>query len=330
MSFGAIITLICVLTGLGTALGWFAARLTHDGAQAPKAPHRPDKPADYEAEPTPQRKQTASFIPSLRKDIGTSNTHLAYQPKLDVRTQEFCAAEALFRWSPSDKRNLAVEDIIRATEESGDIRELTHWVLKQAIADQLVLMDSGIDITTFINISGTLISDSDFTLEAIGIMKGVPGKIGIEITETSVIEHPDRALANLELYRSAGAQIGIDDYGTGLSSLRYLKRIPADELKIDRDFVKDLTKSHRDPMIVRSTIDLAHALGLTVTAEGVDDATQMALLKVMGCDQLQGFLIAKPMPLNNLVEFMNDTERQNSVINPEVSLLPKQANAAQS
>ena len=130
------------------------------------------------------------------------------------------------------------------------------------------------------------------------------------------------------MYRSAGAQIGIDDYGTGLSSLRYLKRIPADELKIDRDFIKDLTKSHRDPMIVRSTIDLAHALGLSVTAEGVDDATQMALLKVMGCDQLQGFLIAKPMPLSDLVEFMNDTERQQSVINPEVSLLQKRAGSA--
>ena len=138
------------------------------------------------------------------------------------------------------------------------------------------------------------------------VIARVPNRIGIEITETAVIENFDRALSNLELYAAAGIEIAIDDYGTGLSSLHYLKRLPANELKIDREFVKDLTRSHRDPMIVRSTIDLAHALGMRVTAEGVDDPMQLALLKAMGCDQLQGFNVAKPMHLPAFIDYVRN------------------------
>lgn len=261
---------------------------------------------------------------SLRKALLTEAVSLVYQPKLDVRAGAFNTAEALFRWNTEEGRLLSVSELIVNAERHGAITDLTLWTLRRAVSDQLTLMDNGIDLATFVNLSGHLISDSEFTLQAIEIIKSVPGKIGLEITETSVIEHSDRALANLEMYSAAGAEIAIDDYGTGLSSLRYLKRIPAQELKIDREFIKDLTNSHRDPMIVRSTIDLAHALGLRVTAEGVDDATKMALLKVMGCDQLQGFHIAKPMPLTELVSFMQDTERKDSLLNPTLSLLPAQ------
>ena len=274
---------------------------------------------------TSARKSSKEIVRRLRDALGSGEVSLAYQPKLDVREKAFRTAEALFRWDSSEGRNMNIGELIVAAERHGAIRDLTIWSLKRAVSDQLSLIDNGIDLKTFVNVSGRLISDSEFTLQAIEIIKATSGKIGIEITETSVIEHAGHALANLELFSAAGAEIAIDDYGTGLSSLRYLKRIPAQELKIDREFIKDLTSSHRDPMIVRSTIDLAHALGLKVTAEGVDDPTKMALLKVMGCDQLQGFFIAKPMPLTALVEFMQDIEKQNSLINSEVSLLPGQA-----
>lgn len=277
--------------------------------------------ADY-SESLAARVSVTDSISKLVEALKTDEVSLSYQPKLDVRDQAFKSAEALFRWDPEAGRQLSVGDMIIKAERQGAIEELTLWTLKRAVSDQLTLLDHGIDMRTFVNLSGHLISDSEFTLQAIEIIKAAQGRIGLEITETSVIRHAGNALANLELFSAAGAEIAIDDYGTGLSSLRYLKRIPAQELKIDREFIKDLTSSHRDPMIVRSTIDLAHALGLRVTAEGVDDPTKMALLKVMGCDQLQGFLIARPMPLTQLIEFMADKERQEFLINSKVSLLP--------
>jgi len=254
--------------------------------------------------------------------LQSGRTSLVYQPKLDVRSQSFHTAEALFRWKSRDGCQLNIGELIILAEQYGAIEELTLWALRRAVSDQLELLDHGVELKTFVNLSGNLISDSEFTLKAIDILKGASGRIGLEITETSVIEHAGHALANLELYSAAGAEIAIDDYGTGLSSLRYLKRIPAHELKIDREFVKDLTNSHRDPMIVRSTIDLAHALGMKVTAEGVDCPTKLALLKVMGCDQLQGYHVAKPMPLTDLIAFINDSEVHLSHVNSKPSLLP--------
>lgn len=272
-------------------------------------------------------KSAAEVVSGLRSALSTDEVTLVYQPKFDVRAESFRTAEALFRWDSDEGRQLTVGELIMSAERHGVIRDLTLWSLKRAVSDQLQLMDHDIELTTFVNLSGHLISDSEFTLEAIEIIKAAQGRIGIEITETSVIEHAGHALSNLELYNAAGAEIAIDDYGTGLSSLRYLKRIPAQELKIDREFIKDLTSSHRDPMIVRSTIDLAHALGLKVTAEGVDDPTKVALLKVMGCDQLQGFHVARPMPLTDLIAFMGDTERQKKILSSKVSLLPEKAKA---
>lgn len=261
------------------------------------------------------------FARRLMNALKTNEATLHYQPKLDVREARFHSAEALFRWSPAGSDPVTISELIKISERLGFIEDLTLWSLERATTDQLLLLDHGIELKTFVNLSGQLLSDSEFTLRAIDILKSASGRIGLEITETSVIGNQKRALANLELYSAAGAEIAIDDYGTGLSSLRYLKRIPAQELKVDREFIMDLTNSHRDPMIVRSTIDLAHALGLRVTAEGVDDPTKMALLKVMGCDLLQGFHIARPMPLTDLIDFMHDTERQKSLIESKVSLL---------
>ena len=135
------------------------------------------------------------------------------------------------------------------------------------------------------------------------------GRIGFEITETAVIGDPDAALANLRDFTQAGIRIAIDDYGSGLSSLAYLKQLPAHELKIDRLFVSGLTDSHRDPLLVRSSIDLAHALEMEVTAEGVDDAMSLSLLRVMGCDLLQGYFISPPLPLDGLTSFLDDASQ---------------------
>ncbi len=194
---------------------------------------------------------------------------------------------------------------IGLAEETGAIAELTRWVMQKAIADQESLAAEGFPVPVYVNLSGRLVADREFTHWLLDqARRRPPGAIGMEITETAIISDPTHALANLQVLADAGVPIAIDDYGAGLSSLAYLKQLPATELKIDRLFVMSLTSSHRDPLLVRSTIDLAHALEMEVTAEGVEDGATLALLRTMGCDLIQGFFIARPMPLADLRKFL--------------------------
>ena len=149
-----------------------------------------------------------------------------------------------------------------------------------------------------------LLSDARFVRQACALIVSSGARLGFEITETSVIRDPESAIRNLQVFADIGIVIAIDDYGAGLSSLAYLKQLPARELKIDKLFVTQLTSSNRDPLIVRSTIDLAHALEMEVVAEGVETPAAMALLTVMGCDMIQGFLISRPIGLEALLPFL--------------------------
>jgi diguanylate cyclase len=229
---------------------------------------------------------------------------LFYQPKLRVRTGEIDAVEALLRWTHTEHGPIPTDRMIAVAEASGAIHDLTRWVVERAIADQSSLIALDQNISVYINLSGTLVADSEFCRWAVARLADAKGKFGFEITETAVIDDPERALANLQLFSEAGVRIAIDDYGSGLSSLTYLKQLPANELKIDRSFINGLTSSHRDPLLVRSSIDLAHALEMDVTAEGVTDPVTLSLLRVMGCDLIQGYLISHPLPLNELREFL--------------------------
>jgi EAL domain-containing protein (putative c-di-GMP-specific phosphodiesterase class I) len=201
-------------------------------------------------------------------------------------------------------------EFIAAAEQSGQIGPLTLWTLRQVIADQQLLAAAGHDIPVFLNISGVLLADAEFVAEACAIITAHPqAKLGFEITETAVIRDPECAIRHLQLFADHGIILAIDDYGAGLSSLAYLKQLPAKELKIDKMFVTQLTSSHRDPLIVRSTIDLAHALEMEVTAEGVETPAALALLSVMGCDLVQGYLISRPVPFDALLTYLGEQDR---------------------
>jgi EAL domain-containing protein (putative c-di-GMP-specific phosphodiesterase class I) len=168
------------------------------------------------------------------------------------------------------------------------------------------MAQAGHALDVAINISGRTLGEPDFADFALAEVKRARGRMIFEITETAVIQNPDMALAMLDRFAEAGIAISIDDFGTGLSSLAYLKRIRGQELKIDKSLVEGVTESQRDALIVRSTIDLAHGLGLKVTAEGVETSDCYALLSAMGCDQAQGFFIAKPLPLKELLTFLGE------------------------
>jgi len=247
-----------------------------------------------------------SLMSGLLDAMNGGALELHYQPKFDIRRRAVTGVEALSRWRHPVRGMLAPDLFIPMAEETGHIRTLTEWVLKRAIADQAVLAEAGHPLDMSINISGRTLGEPDFTEVALAAAKAAVGGLTFEITETAVIENPETALSMLDAFAEAGIAISIDDFGAGLSSLAYLKRIRGQELKIDKSIVQGVTDSQRDALIVRSTIDMAHSLGLKVIAEGVESADCFALLSAMGCDQAQGYLIAKPLPIKELLTFVAD------------------------
>jgi EAL domain-containing protein (putative c-di-GMP-specific phosphodiesterase class I)/GGDEF domain-containing protein len=251
-----------------------------------------------------------SLMSEMLRALENGQMSLAYQPKYSLRSGTFVGAEALVRWTHPERGALRPDLFVQMAEETGHIAALTEWVLRRAVADQGTLRAAGLDLCISVNWSGVVINDGALTDRVLQIAGEAPGKICLEVTETAIIGNPQLARQTLERFRAAGIAISIDDYGSGLSSLAYLKNIPADELKIDKAFVINLATDPTDAVLVRSAVSLAHSLGLQVVAEGVENAGALELLYAMGCDLAQGYLIARPMPLADLVAFLRSRERK--------------------
>jgi EAL domain-containing protein (putative c-di-GMP-specific phosphodiesterase class I)/GGDEF domain-containing protein len=247
-----------------------------------------------------------SLMSDMLRAIAEGQMAIHHQPKLDLRRGEVTGVEALARWNHPTRGMIYPDLFIPMAEETGHIGALTEWVLAQAIRDQAELKAAGHDLAMSVNLSGRLLGDAEFADKALFMAESACGELCFEVTETAVIENPDVALEVIERFCSNGIAISIDDYGSGLSSLAYLKQIRAHELKIDKSFVFKIDESQRDALLVRSTIDLAHSLGLKVTAEGVETSVALSLLAGMGCDTAQGYLIAKPAPLKELLTNLED------------------------
>ncbi|HEY5412300.1 MAG TPA: EAL domain-containing protein, partial [Caulobacteraceae bacterium] len=268
------------------------------------------------------RQKTALFDPELYGDpsanlslmsemlggLADGQMILYHQPKLDLRAGKVTGTEVLIRWRHPTRGLIMPDRFITMAEETGHIGALTEWVLARALEEQALIRHAGHELTVSVNLSGRLVGDPQFAGAALDMIRGAPGAFCFEITETAVIDNPEIALKTIDRFKAAGIAISIDDYGSGLSSLAYLKQIHADELKIDKAFVLKIDESQKDALVVRSTIDLAHSLGLKVTAEGVETPTALSLLAGMGCDLAQGYLVARPMPLKELLMFMVDEE----------------------
>ncbi len=251
-----------------------------------------------------------SLMSEMLGAIANGDMTIHLQPKYDLRQRRTTGVEALARWTHPDRGMVIPDEFIPLAEETGHIRTLTDHVVSLAIAQQAALAQADHAMAMSVNISGRLLSDPEFAEELLAITRSAVGEICLEITETAVIANPALALQMIDRFVSAGLKISIDDYGSGLSSLAYLKQIRAHELKIDKAFIIGMADSQRDALLVRSTIDLAHSLGLKVTAEGVETATAHALLGGMGCDLAQGYLIARPMPLEGLIAFLGRETQQ--------------------
>lgn len=244
----------------------------------------------------------------LRKGLENGDFDLHYQPQLNTRTGEVTSVEALLRWTTGRPEHFSIGELIEIAEGTGDIRNITRWAVQRAMNDIETLNWEGHDIRVALNLSGHLVCEDDFIAELVALGGDQLHRLQAEITETAMLRNPDRALENLQKLSELGVSISMDDYGTGYSSLSQIQHLPITELKIDRRFIQKLTSTNRDPLIVRSTIDLAHALEMEVVAEGVEDAATYALLKAMGCDILQGYFVSRPLPLEELVVYLNDAD----------------------
>ena len=272
------------------------------------------KIAVFDADAYGDPARNLSLTSDLMVALASGGTSIYLQPKFDLRRGLVTGAEALVRWRDRRRGMVPPDLFIAMAEETGHIRALTDWVLSQAIKTQAMLRENGHDLSLAVNISGRLMDDQDFADRAIDLISGARADICFEITETAVIDNPDVALQIIDRYAAAGIGISIDDYGSGLSSLAYLKQIRANELKIDKTFVLSLAHGHRDALLVKSTIDLAHSLGLKVTAEGVETSEALAVLQAMGCDMAQGYFIGRPMPVADFVTFMGNAVVGNAVV----------------
>lgn len=245
-----------------------------------------------------------ALMSDMRRALAAGEMRLHYQPKVSTRTGEVLGVEALVRWSHPTRGPIRPDVLVATAEETGMIRALTDWGVAQAVADLKRLGALGHGITVAVNISAGLLADREFKRKLIRSAEGCGGRLCLEITESAIIQSPDEALAAIAEFRAAGLKISIDDYGTGLSSLSYLKLIEADELKLDKSLVTAVAESARDRLILKSTVELAHGLGMSVVAEGVETPQVMAALAAMGCDVAQGFLVSRPLAVEDLADFL--------------------------
>ncbi|MBB3694020.1 EAL domain-containing protein [Sphingomonas sp. BK580] len=234
----------------------------------------------------------------LDQAIADGEIEVHYQPKLALATDRVASAEALVRWRHPVRGMIRPDLFIPLAEQADRIGALTLHVLARAVADLAAWRARGHDVSVAINLSAMLIAEPAFSMAVDALLDSgaVPAdRLIFEVTESATLADPERAAAQLRHFRAKGVAISMDDYGTGQSTLTYLRELPLSELKIDRSFVQHAHLNPADALMVRSTIDLAHGLGLKVVAEGIEEPGCLALLRDAGCDLVQGYLIGRPM-----------------------------------
>ncbi|MGB3738793.1 MAG: EAL domain-containing protein [Pontixanthobacter sp.] len=249
--------------------------------------------------------QQLSLMGELDQAIARGELQVLYQPKLDLKSDRIASVEALIRWNHPTRGFLRPDSFIPLAEQSDRIADLTLYVLEQAIEDLKAWCAQDLTLKAAINISARLVSSPSFIGAAENILQrtGVPReRLIFEVTESAAMDDPDAAVIALDRFRALGIAISMDDYGTGQSSLTYLRNLPLSELKIDRSFVQYAYRDHNDGLLVRSTVQLAHSLGLQVVAEGVEDEECLTFLRDIECDLAQGYHIGKPMEAARIAE----------------------------
>ncbi len=271
---------------------------------------------------TPRR---LTLVSALRQAIADGDLRVHYQPMVDVTTGRVHLVEALVRWPHPDLGLLPPDQFIPLAEGTGLITPLTRWVLAEALRQVRAWQDAGLELGVAVNISPRALHDPALLATIAGLLRahGLPAaRLRVELTETAVMIDPAGAVEILTRLDALGVRIAIDDFGTGYSSLAYLKRLPIDEIKIDRSFVTDMTRDADDATIVASTIGLGHSLGLRFVAEGVESGETWQVLEALGCDAIQGFYVSRALPADDLARWLRATPHRRAVVTPNAAFSP--------
>jgi diguanylate cyclase (GGDEF)-like protein len=262
---------------------------------------------EYEPARDEHSRTKLALAGELRRAISDRELVVHYQPKADLGRGEVISVEALVRWEHPELGLLPPGDFVPMAEQTGQIRPLTLFVLDAAVAQAREWDSVGLDLAVAVNLALANLIDSKLPEDVAAVLAKYrlpPSRLILEITENVVMADPARTLEILDRLRSLGVGLSLDDFGTGHSSLAYLRQLQVDELKIDRSFVTDMMQDGQNAAIVRSTIDLAHAVGVRIVAEGVEDADTLFELKAMGADEVQGFYLSPAVPATEIVAML--------------------------
>lgn len=261
---------------------------------------------------SPQHEQQSSshliLMGDLRHAIDRDELFLVYQPKIDLRSGCIVGVEALVRWRHPIRGIILPDQFISLSEQGGLIKPLTLWVLNRALQQCRRWREAGFRFSVAVNLSARSLQDPQLPEQVFKLLQShdvEPDRLELEITESVIMTDPLRAMETLHHLSKMNIRLSIDDFGTGYSSLGYLRKLPVEEIKIDKSFVRDMADEEDDAMIVRSTIDLAHNLGLQVVAEGVESQGIWDRLTALGCDAAQGYLMSRPLSPGDLADWLN-------------------------
>ncbi len=263
----------------------------------------------YESQEKVEPKAYVGLETELDKAIKANELRVNFQPKMDVKTGSCVSAEALVRWTAPWGEEVNPSLLVDTAEDTGLINPLTLWILNTALRHTSTFIKAGVNISISVNLPPKVLEDEELPQiiqQTLSIWSIPAASLTLEITESSMMKSIETSITMLAKLRTLGINLAIDDFGTGYSSLAYLKRLPVQELKIDRMFISNLTQDAGDQKLVRSIIDLAHNFELSAVAEGVEDQKTLDLLRDMGCDIAQGFLFSKALPEEAFIQWFRE------------------------
>jgi len=272
--------------------------------------HQGDKVTEYSDEINPYNARRLTLMGDLRKAVIDGTLELYFQPQVCCKRNRVTAVEALLRWNHSQHGFIPPDEFIPIAEKTGTINMVTEWVLDKAVEKVAELNSRGYLIAVAVNVSAVNLKEKHFPIMVKKVLTkyGVnPQLLVLEVTETAMMEDPENALLILTTLNHIGVKLSIDDFGTGHSSLAYIKKLPVHEIKIDRSFVMDMDQAEDDSIIVKTTVNMCHDLGYEVVAEGVETLSSCDSLKAMGCDYLQGYYLARPKPFDELLIWLDES-----------------------
>ena len=272
------------------------------------AKHRRAGVLVYDATFDRRSQDTLSMLSELRRAVEGDELVLYFQPKLALADGALTGVETLVRWIHPQRGFVAPDDFIPFAEQTGYITEITQWVMRKSVRQAACWQAEGLDLIIAVNLSTRDLMDLELPrrfAEILASERVAATRFCLEITESAIMDDPQRALSTLDRLHAMGFLLSIDDFGTGYSSLAYLKRLPVDELKIDRSFVGGVETDRDDAVIVRSTIALGHNMGLKVVAEGIENEAIWQILRHAGCDVGQGYFMSKPIPAPQLGQWIS-------------------------